>query len=97
MYDYAARNYDPALGRWMNIDALSELSRRWSPYSYCYSNPVRYVDPDGMLAKSVIDDLISKSDNDKETKWTFNSDGTATGSNGQTANTGENQEDADGP
>lgn len=74
----------------MNIDALSELSRRWSPYSYCYSNLVRYVDPDGMLAKSVIDDLISKSDNDKETKWTFNSEGEASASNGQTANTGEN-------
>ncbi|KRD05420.1 hypothetical protein ASE21_20910 [Flavobacterium sp. Root901] len=97
MYDYTARNYDPALGRWMNIDALSELSRRWSPYSYCYSNPVRYVDPDGMLAKSVIDDLISKSDNDKETKWTFNNDGTATGSNGRTANTEENQEETYGP
>ncbi|WP_394332867.1 RHS repeat-associated core domain-containing protein [Flavobacterium seoulense] len=24
MYDYGARNYDPALGRWVNLDALSE-------------------------------------------------------------------------
>ena len=34
-YDFGARNYDLALGRWMNVDPLAEKFLSISPYVYC--------------------------------------------------------------
>ncbi|WP_264550625.1 RHS repeat-associated core domain-containing protein [Flavobacterium sp. N2038] len=53
MYDYGARNYDPALGRWMNIDPLAERYYGINPYAYVFNNPIELFDPNGMEVKYV--------------------------------------------
>ncbi|TRX34058.1 RHS repeat-associated core domain-containing protein [Flavobacterium sp. ZT3R18] len=47
-YDFGARNYDPALGRWMNIDPMAEKYFGATPYNYVLNSPVNSIDPDGM-------------------------------------------------
>jgi hypothetical protein len=40
--------YDPQLGRWHVVDPLVEKDYGWTPYKYCYNNPLIFVDPDGL-------------------------------------------------
>ena len=47
LYDFGARLYDPAVGRWTTMDPLCEKYYSVSPYAYCHDNPVNRIDPDG--------------------------------------------------
>ena len=54
LYYYGARfhayrqaGYTPEIGIWLSVDPLSDNAPEWSPYVYCFNNPVKLVDPDG--------------------------------------------------
>ncbi|WP_353719820.1 RHS repeat-associated core domain-containing protein [Dyadobacter sp. 676] len=47
--DYGARQYDPAISRWMIIDPLAELSIGVSGYAYVENDPIRKIDLFGLI------------------------------------------------
>ena len=42
------RQYDNALGRFISIDALAELSQNRTPYRFGFNNPIAFSDPTGL-------------------------------------------------
>ncbi|AEV81563.1 Teneurin-3 [Actinoplanes sp. SE50] len=45
-----AREYDPALGRFISVDPVQDLTdpQQWNAYSYCGNNPITQSDPTGL-------------------------------------------------
>lgn len=53
--DYGARYYDPSIGRFTGVDALTDEPEQVdkSPYAYAWNNPIVLNDPDGNCPKCV--------------------------------------------
>ena len=49
LYEYGARWYGPAVGRFTGVDPLAEKAPSWTPYRYAFDNPLIFLDPDGMF------------------------------------------------
>ena len=55
LYDYGARQYDAALGRFTTVDPMAEKYYSTNPFAYCLNNPIKYVDPTGELVSPIYD------------------------------------------
>ena len=68
-YDYGARGYYPAMGRFTGVDPLCEKYYSISPYAYCAGNPVSRIDPNG---KEIINsaDRVTYTEDDAKIAFT---------------------------
>ncbi len=58
--DFGVRKYDPTLGRFMSVDALSDLMPGSSPFHYCFNNPLILRDPSGLVPGDIGSDGIPR-------------------------------------
>ena len=57
-YDYGARHYVPAVGRWHVQDPMAEYYYVLTPYNYCNNNPICHRDEKGKFISNVIGAVV---------------------------------------
>ena len=53
-YDYGARHYDPAIGRFTTVDPMIDKYYPLTPYGYCGGNPICHRDEEGKFINNVV-------------------------------------------
>ena len=62
-FAYGARYYDAKIGRFAGVDPLASDFAAWSPFSYTFNNPIRFIDPDGRAPAAPLDDYYDQNGN----------------------------------
>ena len=75
LYDYSARYYESAVGRFTTVDPLAEMYYSWSPYAHVMNNPLKYVDPTGMYSTAEWKKDNGYTDDDFDTVYEAPKDG----------------------
>lgn len=52
LYDFNARTYDAQIGKFYQIDPLTEAADEYSPYAFCKNNPILFNDFSGLSSDS---------------------------------------------
>ena len=53
-YDYGARHYDAAIGRFTTVDPMIDKYYPLTPYDYCGGNPICHRDEEGKFINNVV-------------------------------------------
>ena len=53
---FGARDYDSWRIHWLQVDPMADKYAGWSPYNYCFNNPLNLVDPNGCWVIDGVDE-----------------------------------------
>src|SRR5690606_24781007 len=53
-YNYSFRNYDPQIGRFVQLDPLTDYYPLMTPYQYASNDPIANINIDGLEGGSAI-------------------------------------------